>query len=384
MLVPPSLIERWCKSVSTSATCLSLNVRALTSCKLDGISLHKAEVVIHLELRMNVPVNEPLSVYKVSSIPTYLGSSKMTVNAEIKRGRNDSNVEKESEKDRLAKKLVNKLLEDSKRKRREVHDIFRTREIVLPRIIATNKEISLKSDDTKVLVFNSCTKSGQLNICKIEEASANKNCAKAIIGATSANREQAIVGQCQVVKSTTSMPCEVIALNNGYLVSTMEPIQIIGDTTSNKESIFEADKDTDMCQGACVVLGKEQEQLFYCRKQRYVVKHTSEEYTVEVQTRKVSIDLSNLKDINEHDLSFQPLGIDLIDQHINMNTVKNFFYRLFTVSSFLINVSIVVFIITRIISRSHRCRPLKRCLTKRKIHLKPINEEGAILTTKQR
>lgn len=377
MMVPPALLERWCQSLSTSETCLSLNVRALTSCKLAGISLHDAHVIIHLSLHLDVPVNEELSIYKVTTIPTYEKVKELRVREQVAPEIENKEESEISEKEKITKKLIEKLLN---RKRRGIdvkHNIFRTKEVLLPKILATDNDVSLKLPNTKVLVFENCLKSGQIFICKVEEASPKKSCAKAVIAATTREKEHDILGQCQIVKTTTSVPCEVRSLRNGYFVSTKDDIPILN-KDSKVNSIFESENlSQNMCHEVCTVTAQESERMFYCRDQRYLVKKLETTYEMTVDTRELHIDLSELKESNEHDIDFSPLGLDLLDRQVNFKTAKIIFVRLIAVSFAVFYICIFVFICAKCVTQSRRCGPVRRCLRRRHVRLPKLDEKDA-------
>jgi len=249
-------------------------------------------------------------------------------------------------------------------------NMYRINEFRLPKYISTNVKIGNESEDNlKIIVFDNCDQSGPLTICKMESISPNKLCAEAIVR----QNEPKIQAKCTVARITTSESCIVKPLNDGYIVSTKEPLNVINTSDESKISIFGEEQDFEKCTGVCTVTSKSGSSKFICNGQTFQVKQQDDQIIVNEIQKNVEIDLTGLKSAYENDLQFRPFGVNLLDENINHSIFEGFLYRSAVALTIVIYCTIATVIITKLLTK---CKCFRRWV-RRKRHT--INTEDALL-----
>ena len=167
--VPPAIsqatIEKMCKAGSQSTVCLGLLVRSMTTCELHSINMLEDRVTIVMTLSQPIPIDEPITMYNVGTLPVY-GESRIVANR-VTAKPPVSLTTVGDEKKAMAAKLVKILTSRRRRSIPQEHRHYLLRRILLPKMAAVKGDIMSQDHDVSIMTFDKCTNRGRLQLCDV-------------------------------------------------------------------------------------------------------------------------------------------------------------------------------------------------------------------------
>ena len=301
--ISQGLLEKLCKSSSSSKFCYKLSLRSLSSCSLGHIQMFPDKVSIILNILMQVPINEDAKIYRTLTMPVY--DRELVVKEHLPA--TTVAAKTPSANDKMLIELAKVL--NSRSTRSVSH--FETKELRVKSYAAVLGNINEKGN-IQTLIFEECPSRGTLKVCEVENKSSDI-CLDSILKMKNGGIGKAY-DHCQAISGTTAESCQVKRVGSIYFASAKAPIKIYKRPKQKSTTVFKASEDFGHCDSMCAIMpNKSAEINFSCNSEDYQLSSMSDTINSHV-TNKIDFDLNK---IIQRDQAFELTGFETIDSKIN-------------------------------------------------------------------
>ena len=264
--IEENIIRKLCYAATTNDLKGCNYITLLASCVTKDIILEGNDILLHIELKLQLPSSEINLRHKLLEAFPVPNQALESINTVIKedKPKNVQNIDTINNKtvetiESLFTKIINRVNDSNNRKKRDV-TLYNYLSIDIPKLHIFYTE----SNVHQFIAFYECKKKPPIQYCTLgENEYRGKTCLEAIL-----SQKQNTIKKTCPVRVITGNNCIVTKLERAFLISTYTDIEIFDDTI-NRKSIFASKSNTCEAHKVCIVEPKENEQLFYCNGLKY-------------------------------------------------------------------------------------------------------------------
>ena len=312
--VPEANLIKLCQSVSDSPVCHSPSVRSLFSCKVEGLNFITNHVVTAFDVQLAIPIADTYTLKLITVMPLFT-KNKRTIKITPEQPKPDLPKSSSDEKDKDPMAILAEAILAAQNKARRGK-----RDVVVNQIHSVSNKIyaAIESAEDKYTfgfqTESDCKRLGNsLLICDWLRATKLDNCWSSILN----GNEKVALQTCKSTTSMTEKTCFVKQLQSGYVVSTVQSLDINVLDSNTRQNAVLKETESSNCNQFCTLTLEKNRKSLTCDGKRLETSILSDIDIIvkKIASKDVPVDLSHLRPEDYSDSS----GFEMIDNFIKQN-----------------------------------------------------------------